>query len=124
MSSDDRFKMAAVLIALLGAGWSFATGVVPHGTGGHRLLFGAVVWGLVPYVVYVMLLEMLRRWALLVPGLFLLALDVLMQLIPAAFGDAVLTWSPLWLVVVVIPVGAFLGNLLNGSPSSSEAGAH
>ena len=72
---DTKLDLRGVAYVIIAGGCilAFATAVVPHYSAGYRLLFGVLAAGLSPYLAYGMLTELLRGWALVVPGLILFA---------------------------------------------------
>jgi hypothetical protein len=122
---EETIKRIAYAIVVLGLMLSFIAAVVPHGTGGHRLIAAFLLWGIVPYMVYGALTEVLRGHALLVPGVLVFVIDLVIK-VPERFftewpADSVLLlYVPILLTVVVLPLGIFVGRQLSAGPVTQD----
>ncbi len=110
-------KNIAYLIIGLGIAISLVAAVVPHAPGAFRLSWGLLFWGLVPYIVYLFLTEMLTGAALVVPGVLIFLIDFYAQIHLFLFPDAstdsgLITYLPLWLTLIVLPIGWYAGKRL------------
>ena len=114
MNHELDMRPVAYGVIILGCLLSFVAAVVPHYTAGHKLLFGVLLTGLTPYVVYGALTEILKGWMLAAPGILLLAVDAAIK-IPdrllsiADYPTTAVNFAPLWLVLIVLPVGMGVG---------------
>ena len=59
------------LSLIAGALLAFVSSVVPHFDAGYRLMFSVLLTGLLPYLVYAMLLPYLQGWQLALPGVLI-----------------------------------------------------
>ena len=117
MDNELDMRPVAYVIVVLGCVLSFATAVVPHFSAGHKLLVGVLIFGLIPYVVYGSLTEILSGWALVAPGVLILAVDAATRLperwlAVEDFPSLAIYLAPLWLVFLVLPLGVFMGRWL------------
>ncbi len=117
MTAYPETRPLARWIVVLGVILSAFLSIVPFYSAGYKLAFGTLLWTIVPYVVYGSFSELLRGWALAVPGVAILALDVLVRLVPRIIEgsvqtDPLTTWAPAWLTLVVFPLGALAGHWL------------
>ena len=80
MISDKVYRRIAYIIITIGVVLSLWIAVVPHFDAGHRLDVYLLLLGLLPYFIYGVLTAVLHRWALLIPGLLTLAVDLLLRL--------------------------------------------
>lgn len=102
---------------LIGAGCvlALASALEPQATGAYHLQAGYLLCGLIPYIVYGSLTDILDGPTLLVSGLGLLAVDLLARVgfavtAAAQAGDVVpALWLCTLLVLVVLPLGAGAG---------------
>lgn len=76
MHQSPDFRRFAWFIIASGAALSFAAAAVPHFATGYRLHLGVLFAGLLPYVVYASLNDVVRGWALLATGALLLGVDL------------------------------------------------
>lgn len=76
MRRDPDFRSFAYGIIALGTLLSFAAAFVPHFAAGYRLHVGALLAGLLPYLVYAAFSDAVRGWALLATGALLLGIDL------------------------------------------------
>jgi hypothetical protein len=76
MRENPDFRLFAYLIITLGAMLSFAAAVVPHYDAGYTLLLSVVFAGLLPYVVYGLISDLVRGWLLLITGVLIFGVDL------------------------------------------------
>ncbi len=118
MKEQPDLTVPAYGIVVLGLILSFITAVVPHYDTGHKLLFGTLASGCLPYVVYGASTEVLRGWDLLLPGILILLVDLLVK-IPARFpvyseySSGLIYVTPLLLIGVVLPAGIIIARQLS-----------
>jgi hypothetical protein len=113
MISDKIYRRIAYTIIIAGVVLSLWIAVVPHFDAGHRLDVYLLLLGLLPYLIYGVLTAVLHRWALLIPGLLTLAVDLLLRL-----PERLQTADPVdgdWLIIgpvisslVILPAGLFI----------------
>ena len=117
MSKHLNSRAIAYSIIVLGVFLSIITAVVPNYTVGYKLLFNVFLFGLVPYVMYGLMTELLRGWLLIVPGLLILAIDLFVKL-PERFpnfseySNIAVYWDPLFSAFIIIPISYFLARKL------------
>ena len=126
MRKDLDFRLFSYLIVALGCALAFAAAVVPHYGAGHTLHVGVLLVGLLPYLVYGALSEVVRGWALAFAGALILAIDLAVK-IPERFlrydgyaNDAVY-YAPLVSAFVVLPIVLGLGARRARRTGSTEA---
>ena len=103
-------KSTAYVIIVLGILLSFLTSFVPHAPGAFKLSWGHLIWSLLPYFVYLCLTDLLDGVALMAPGVFVLIIDLYIQIHPSVFSttskdNVIITYLPLWLTVLVLSLG-------------------
>ena len=109
MRHDSDFRRFAYVVIILGGVLSFATAVTPFYGAGYSLRLDILLIGLLPYVVYGLLTDVVRGWALLIAGALLLGIDLGVK-IPWRFlhhdGDSenILYYAALVLSFLVLPV--------------------
>lgn len=96
---------------------ALASSLAPEPTGAYHLSAAFLMTGLIPYIVYGSLTDILQGCSLAAAGLILLATDLLARFvfnITSAGASGVITaiWLCTLLVLLVLPVGAALGRLL------------
>ncbi len=117
MNHELDMRPIAYGVIALGCVLSFMSAVVPHYTAGHKLLFGVLFCGLVPYAVYGALTDVLKGWVLVAPGVLVLSVDAAVK-IPdrvfwtADYPSAAVSFAWLWLVLIILPVGVGIGRWL------------
>jgi len=97
-------KLSAYAVIIVGCALAAADAVQPQ-FGHYKLMFGSLLLGILPYVVYGFLSDILRPRALLVVGAVVLGIDILVHLAGlshTAAGADRLIWAylPLWLALV------------------------
>jgi hypothetical protein len=116
MSHSPDFRRMAYLVVVLGAGLAAVTAVVPHYTAGHKLLFGVLLAGLLPYLIYGMLVQMESGWPALVAGAALLAIDLAVKLPERlrydGYADGAVYYAPLIATFAVLPLVFGVGRAL------------
>lgn len=121
---EKRFFQIAYLIVALGLGLALVTAVVPHPPVGHKLVVGAALVGMMPYVAYGIAVAAMRHWAMLAPGAVILALDLVFK-VPERFvhyaGElgAIVFYLPLVATFVVLPIGLVAARSLQRSAAAS-----
>jgi hypothetical protein len=109
MRTEANLCLATFAIVLAGIAVSAAASVVPHYTAGFQLDVGVLAVGLLPYIVYATLAEVVRGRAALIAGALILALDIAVK-IPGRFlhydgyADGWVYWAPLISTFVILPV--------------------
>ena len=102
--------------------------VIPHFGAGHRLAFDVFVVGILPYVVYGALTEVLRGWSLLLPGALIVPLHAWLTvneryLAYDEYKSGAIYTVPILLTVIVLPLAILAGRFLNGRRTPSEVDA-
>ena len=111
MKVQFSVKTLVYLIIALGCTLAFTTAVVPHYDAGHRLLASVFIAGLIPYIIYGALMEILRDTMLSIVGILILAIDLLLKLLlrfsssGMADGDTLMFAS---FTLAIIPLGGLL----------------
>jgi hypothetical protein len=117
MSNNVNSRAIAYFIIALGCFLSIITAVVPNYTVGYKLLFNVFIFGLVPYVMYGLMTELLRGWLLIIPGIVILAIDLFTKL-PERFpnfseySSNVIYWAPLFSAFVIVPISYLVAKKL------------
>ena len=116
---DQRFDMRPVAygVILLGCLVSFTAAVVPHYSAGYKLMVGLLISGLLPYVVYGALTEILTGWMLVAPGILVLSVHAALALPErwlwtSDYPSIAVSLAPVWLLLLVLPAGIGVGRWL------------
>jgi hypothetical protein len=96
---------------------ALASSLAPEPTGAYHLSAAFLMTGLVPYIVYGSLTDILQGCSLAAAGLILLATDLLARFVfnitnTGESGVITAIWLCTLLVLLVLPMGAALGRLL------------
>jgi len=107
-ATSDYIKPAAFSIIVLGVVLTVASALVPFYDDGHVLQFGVLLSGLLPYLVYALIVVMLPRPAVLLSGLVLLALHAWLVFSvrfsgPVDYSDGMIYYVPLLLTLALLP---------------------
>jgi len=113
----------AYWLVISGCVLALVTAFEPEPTGAWHLAAGYLVCGLIPYIVYGSLTDILNGCTLVIAGSILLVSDLLTRFgagITATARDEVhaAIWLCLFLVLLVLPLGIALGKLLSRTLSS------
>ena len=116
-------KPLACWLVTFGCVLALVTAFEPEPTGAWHLAAGYLVFGLIPYIVYGSLTDILNGCTLVIAGSILLVSDLLARFgadITSAARDEVhaAIWLCLFLVLLVLPLGIALGKLLSRTLSS------
>ena len=116
-------KLLAYWLVTFGCVLALVTAFEPEPTGAWHLAAGYLVCGLIPYIVYGSLTDILNGCTLVIAGSILLVSDLLTRFgagITATARDEVhaAIWLCLFLVLLVLPLGIALGKLLSRTLSS------
>lgn len=111
-------KRIAYAIIILGILLSFLTSIVAHAPGAFKISWGLLFWSLLPYLVYLLMTDILDGFELMIPGIFVLIIDFYTQIhlyvFPGTSADnVIIAYLPLWLTVLVLPLGWLVGRELN-----------
>jgi hypothetical protein len=91
----------------------------------YKLSLTALAWGIMPYYCYALLIRLPDPYAVVTPGVLLLAVDLTAHIQLAAGGSDILTlYLPLLLTVVALPVGVAVGYALSravGRPADTHS---
>jgi hypothetical protein len=109
--SEHTRVLVAYGIAAIGVLVSFATAVQPFYGSAYKLHGDLLIWGLVPYLVYIGVSGILHRATLVLPAILLLASDLALRAVHSGF--------PAWvqsapghaaiLTLIVLPIGILVG---------------
>jgi len=107
----------AYWLIIFGCMLALAASLAPEPTGAYHLSAAFLMTGLIPYIVYGCLTDILQGCSLAAAGLVLLSADLLARLvfnITSAGASDIITaiWLCTLLVLLVLPAGAALGKLL------------
>jgi len=109
MRKDPDFRCFAYLIIALGSLLTFTAAVVPFYNGSYELHMTVLAVGLLPYIVYGMLSDVVRGWPLLIAGTLVFGIDLGVK-IPERFlhfdgyaGNAIY-YAPLLSTFVILPL--------------------
>ncbi|HEX9627971.1 MAG TPA: hypothetical protein VGA00_13615 [Acidiferrobacterales bacterium] len=109
MEKFPDFRALAYLFVTAGCVLTAASAVVPFYDAGYRLAFGVLLVGLIPYLAYAALSDIVRGWPLLIAGALVLGIDLGVR-IPERFihydgyASGAVYYAPLFSTLVVIPV--------------------
>ncbi len=125
MRAELDLRPMAYLFVVIGVVMAGLSAVVPHFGAGHRLAFDVFVVGILPYVVYGALTEILRGWSLLLPGALIIPIHAWLTvskhyLAFDEFDSGAIYIGPIVLTVIVLPFAILAGRFLNRKPSRSE----
>ena len=121
----ETIRRIAYLIVAAGVVLSFIAAVVPFENTGYKLMGSFLFLGLAPYVIYGALTDVLKGYALLIPGLAILSIDLIVKIqqrfFTASPADSnLLLWVPVVLAVVVLPAAIFAGRYLSRTRNSGQ----
>ena len=132
MREELDLRPVAYLFIVVGVAIAGLSAVVPHFNAGYHLAFGVFLAGILPYVVYGALTELLRGWSLVLPGAVIVAAHIWLTvreryLAYDGYQSAAIYVVPIILAVVVLPLGIVAGRLLDrwsraGGEPSADAG--
>ena len=128
MRAELDFRPAAYLLIVAGILLAALSAVIPHFDAGHRLASDVFVVGILPYVVYGALTEVLRGWRLLLPGALIVPVHAWLTVSERylafdEFESGAVYIVPLVLTVIVLPLAILAGRFLNRKPARSELSA-
>lgn len=111
-------KSVAYWIVAGGLILALVTAMAPLPTGSYKLSVGFLLLGLIPYVVYGSLTEIVKGWALVTAGTPLLVMDLFARFglhVTSAAHDNMIPaiYLCLLLTVLILPGGAAIGRLLS-----------
>ena len=117
-------KKVAYTIIVLGILLSVMTALVPHAPGAFKISWGLLFWSLLPYIVYLFITDMLEGVELMTAGVFVLVVDfyshIHLYVFPGTPADnLIITYLPLWLTVLVLPLGWIVGRQITKNAKSS-----
>ena len=118
-------RNVAYLVVILGIMLSFVTSFVPHAPGAFKISWGLFFWSLLPYLAYLYITDMLDGVELMTPGVFVLVVDFYTELHLYAFpgtstDNVIIAYLPLWLTVLVLPLGWAVGRQLTKKAGNHE----
>jgi hypothetical protein len=125
---SETIRRIAYIVVAAGIVLSSIAAVVPFENTGYKLMGSFLFLGLAPYVIYGALTDVLKGYALLIPGLAILGIDLIVKVqqrfFTASPADSnLLVWVPIVLAVVVLPAGIFAGrHLSRTSKPGDQAG--
>jgi hypothetical protein len=125
MPSDLDARAFAYLVIMAGLVLAALSAVVPHYEAGYHLMFSVLLAGMFPYLVYGALTELLRGWALIVPGLLLLGVHLWLTVTERylaydGYADGMIYYLPVGLALFGLPLGVAAGQVLNGPGRSGS----
>jgi hypothetical protein len=103
-NSPANARNIAYAVIIIGCALAAMDAVQPQ-LGHYKLMFGTLLLGILPYLVYGVLSDILRPRALLVVGAVILGIDVLVRVAGLSHGTSGVGWllwgyDPLWLAIV------------------------
>jgi hypothetical protein len=118
MTADYDFHPAAYFLIVAGCVLAAASAVVPNYDAGYKLMFSVFMAGIAPYYVYGCLTALLRGWALLIPGLVVIAGHLWLVVAQRFSGhdgypDDATYYGPLLLALVALPAAAAVGYFID-----------
>ena len=125
MSAELDLRPLAYLLIAVGIVMAGLSAVVPHFGAGHRLAIGVLVAGILPYLVYGSLTEVLRGWSLLLPGIVIVPIHGWVAVSERflafdGFDSGAIYVVPIVLTVIVLPFAILAGRYLDGNLSRPE----
>ena len=119
MQPDPDARPFAYLVIMAGVVLAALSAVVPHYEAGYHLMFSVMLAGLLPYLIYGALTEIVRGWALIIPGLLLLGVHLWLTVTERylyydGYSDALIYYLPAGLALFGLPLGVAAGRVLNG----------
>jgi hypothetical protein len=125
MRKELDLRPVAYLLIVIGIMLAGSSAVVPHFSAGYHMAFGVFLAGILPYVVYGALTEILRGWSLIVPGALIVAAHIWLTVSERYLGydgyqSGAIYVVPIILAVVVLPVGVVAGRLLDRRSHASD----
>jgi len=118
MTTDYDFQPAAYALIAIGCVLAATGAVVPNYDAGYKLMFSLFLAGIVPYYVYGCLSGLLRGWALLLPGLVVVAghlwLTVTQRFLEYdGYADDTMYYGPVLLAFLVLPAAIAAGLVID-----------
>jgi hypothetical protein len=118
MTTEYDFRPAAYLLIVAGCVLAAASAVVPYYSDGYKLMFSVFLFGIVPWYVYGCLTAWLRGWALLIPGIVLVTIDLwltvaLRSSLHNGYPGDTIYYGPLLLTLVALPAAAAAGYVID-----------
>ena len=124
MRAELDLRPVAYVFILLGILMAGMSAIIPHFDTGYRLTFTVLLVGLLPYVVYGALSEVLRGWSLLLPGILIVPAHVWLTVSERflsfdGFQSGTIYVVPIILTVIVLPLAILAGRLLDSRTQPS-----
>lgn len=124
MKDPDSARRIAYIVLALGVVLAFAGSLVPHYDAGYRLSVALLIFQLLPYVIYSGLIIQKNGFAIAIPGILIILVDIYAQLQAWFYGlpegSPLFDYLPLWLTIVVLPAGWALGAILGKGTQDEE----
>lgn len=119
MQPDYDFRPLAYILIAIGCVLAAITAVVPNYDAGYKLMFSVFMAGIAPYYVYGCLTGLLHGWALLIPGLVVVAVHVWLTVTQRFLGyddgyaNGMIYYGPVLLALAALPAGVAAGHIIN-----------
>lgn len=121
----EKSKNIAYIIVAVGTLLAGMNSVVPFYDDAYQLKFGILLWSIVPYYAYLLLTGIISGAKLILPGIFMLVLDILARLYSWRYvPEESVTTLDLYLPVallLIMPAGYFVGARLWNSRRQEKA---
>ena len=109
MDLHINFRLAAYWVLVAGLLLSFVSAVVPFYSAGYKLLYGVMLAGLLPYLIYAIAVPLLNARLVLAVGLALLGvhgwLVIGARFVGGAdYSDGMIYYVPLLLALALVPL--------------------
>jgi hypothetical protein len=110
----EKSKKIAYIIVTVGTLLAGINSVVPFYDDAYQLKFGILLWTIVPYYAYLLLTGIISGAKLILPGIFMLVLDILARVyswryVPAESVTTLDLYLPVVLLLIIMPAGYLVG---------------
>jgi hypothetical protein len=118
MQVDYDLRPIAYVLIVVGCVVALISAVVPNYDAGYKLMFSVFMAGIVPCYVFGCLTDLLRGWALLLPGLVVVAVNVWLMVSQRFLGydgyaNGLIYYGPLLMALVGVPISVAAGHMID-----------
>jgi hypothetical protein len=109
MDTQAHLRSSAYWIIVAGLLLALLSALVPHYQAGYKLMYGVLLSGMLPYLIYGIAAPLLRTGLILVAGLGLLTVHAWLVISErfidgADYSDGMIYYVPLLLALVLLPL--------------------